>query len=243
MSEQLEFFWSGNLPLSSVSWQYDSSKVIQFSDSFNKNCSEFWLELKKEFLNLYDGKLLAVTDIEYSENSIVFHLGNVRFSQITYHYKKKLPLSESLGSLGFQAIIYNPSRTHVLVGQRSLGSEYRPGDFGIPGGIFEVQDTESTIVDACLRELIEEISIEVIPETMKILAIFREMNQIATGMIIEMESQEEINVSQDSFSQVEGNEEWENKVLNWYPLAQVAKLESKISMEGVIFIQNYVLNK
>ncbi|NPE09297.1 MAG: NUDIX hydrolase [Asgard group archaeon] len=229
MSQELEFFWKGRLPLSSISWHYDSSKNIEFSDSFNKSCNEFWLELRKEFSNLYDGKLLAIEDIEYSENSIVFHLGNVRFSQITYHYRKKLPLVGSMGSLGFQALVYNPTRTHVLVGQRFHGSEYRPGAFALPGGIFEVQDTDSTIVTACLRELTEEISIQVKPETMKMLAIFRELNHIATGIIIEVESKEEIRGNQDSFLQVDGNEEWEKKVLKWYPIDEVATLDSKNS--------------
>ena len=238
MKKETEIIWRGNLPLSVVEWEFDNATEIAFSREIEEKIKDFWGKAIKQHPSMYDGTLLCVHGIDCQKEKIKLKIGRMPFSVIHYHYQNKKPLMESYGSLGFQAKIYNPTRTHVLIGQRVLSSEYKPGYYAFPGGILEKKDLPGTIAEACLRERTEETSLEINTETFRILVVFREDHKVATGILVEVETKKEIDVNKNEKLTILGNEEWEKNELTWFPVTQVKELKNEQTLEGLTIIIN-----
>ncbi len=232
MKKKLEILWEGYLPITNVLWKYNPSESIILSDSTKKECEKYWTKLTEQYPNIYDGTLLSVNNIDYQENDIIFHLGNIRYSELSYHCKNNLQLEHSIGSLGFQALIYNLSHTDILIGQRASTSDYRPNFYGTPGGIFEAFDVKGTIRDACIREIQEEIFTAIKPESMRLLAIFREESFTAVGLIIEIET-----LKDKETTIIKGNEEWQGNQLQWLPVSKLIELKDDTLMDSLIYVK------
>jgi ADP-ribose pyrophosphatase YjhB (NUDIX family) len=89
----------------------------------------------------------------------------MKFSTLVYLNYKRRKLSESLGSIGFQLFIRDPTKKKFLLGKRAQSSDYKPGHYTIPGGMFEVEDCEGTVENAVLREIKEELLLCLDPST------------------------------------------------------------------------------
>ncbi len=233
MNKEFEILWKGNLPITSLEWTIDTTAQIAFTEELEKEMADFWRETIRQYPNMYNGTLLCVHKIDYRPERIGLILGYIPFSWVQYHYKKKKPLKVTYGSLGFQAVIYNPLRTHILLGQRETKSEYKPGYYAHPGGIFEKKDLHGTINDACIREIVEETSLELNSETFRVKALFRDDQKISLGILVEVEAKEEIDAEKEDKLIISGNEEWEKNELTWYPVTQLAELENKPMLEGL----------
>ncbi|NPD90643.1 MAG: NUDIX hydrolase [Asgard group archaeon] len=238
MKKEIEIMWRGNLPLSAVEWEFDTTAEVVFSRETEEKIKDFWGKAVKQYPSMYDGTLLCVQGIECQPEKITLKIGHIPFSVVHYHYENKKPLTVTNGSLGFQAKIYNPARTHLLIGQRVSTSDYKPGYTTIPGGIFEKKDLQGTIAEACIREIIEETAIEVKTETFRLLTIYREDHKVAIGLLIEVEAKKEIAVTKNESLTIPGNEEWEKQELAWYPTSKLMELKGKPLLEGLAITLN-----
>lgn len=231
--KQVAILWKGDLPLSSLKWEFDTTKEIAFTLKIEEKIADFWQKAVQNKPTLYDGTLLCLHNIDYNSPEIKLILGFIPFSVVFYHYQNKLPLKVTMGSLGFQVLIYNPNRTHILVGERAATSDYKPGYLTVPGGIFEKDDLEGSIVTACQREIIEETSLETKSDSFKLLSIYREDHKVATGLLVEVETRNEIDVNEHSTLAISGNEEFENQQLTWFPCSRLNELKDKLMLEGL----------
>ncbi len=241
MNSTGSILWEGRVPLSEVSWSFDLTKRFHVSPSFEKRRRQVWNSMHNQFPHLYDGEILILDDFSTEKNTLKLSTWGIPFSVILVHQNDNLKVPK-YGSLGFQAIISNPSHSHLLVGERSHVSEYMPGYLTLPGGIFESTDLEKSLVEACLREINEEISISTIEESFQLIAILPEIKQLGTCLLVEAETTETNNLS-DSNHKIIGNEEWENNQLEWIPFSRISTLDRNRLMEGLCYLQGKLMNK
>ncbi len=156
MSKQNFELWSGKFPISDVIWTFLPDKKFEFSTKFPNEKNEHWKSYLLQFPNLYDGDLLFLDNFSVKERMIVLTTRSMKFSTLTYLERNKIKLKESLGSIGFQLFIRDPIGDNFLLGKRAQSSEYKPGYYTIPGGMFEVDDSNDSVANACLREINED---------------------------------------------------------------------------------------
>ncbi|UCG00859.1 MAG: NUDIX hydrolase [Candidatus Heimdallarchaeota archaeon] len=237
MGNYEEILWEGRIPLSSVIWTFDPNKTFKFSPLFEEQRQQIWNAMCKTHPHLYDGQILILNDFSFEKNILKLNTWTIRFSCIQVFLKKNLEVPK-FGGLGFQAIITDPTYSYLLIGERAHTSEYKPGYKAIPGGIFEESDSKKSLLEACLRELKEEIQIDVNPESFFIIAMVREASKLGTCLIIEVETRED--VSQQSLY---GNDEWESNQLEWIEFSQVFDLKHKHLTEGLHFLRSKLIEK
>ncbi len=235
MATQNFKLWSGKLPIRDVLWKFLPEKKFNFSSGFLKEKDEHWKNYLQQYPRLYDGNLLLLDDFSVEEGRIVFITRSMRFSTLTYIINKSIKLEESLGSLGFQMFISDPTGEKFLLGTRSKSSEYKPGHYTIPGGMFEVDDIADSVTNACLREINEEISISLDPHTIYLTGILRELNNL--GIVLLLECSLDINIHSHLLEQkkLAANEEWEGSFVSWFPFASINELDSSLLMEGLVY--------
>lgn len=236
MGNNRSILWEGRIPLSSVLWRFNSSKPLEFSSAFEERRQFLWKSMQIQYPHLYDGEILILSHFSFENTKLILYTRSIRFSQILVHLKDGLKVPE-YGSLGFQAIITNPpSHSFLLVGERSHESEYKPGFLTIPGGIFEADDTKNSLINACLRELTEEISISLNRSSFYLVAILLEASYLGTCLLVEVEilldNENPILTGQKIF----GNEEWEKNQLEWILFSQIREMTQKRLTEGLSYL-------
>ncbi|MFX1513652.1 MAG: NUDIX domain-containing protein [Promethearchaeota archaeon] len=234
---ELNILWTGHIPLNSIKWTLDSSKHFTFSSSFKHRRVTLWEFMINKYPKIYDGTLLVLDNFFIEDATINLIMRSMKFSQVLVYIRDKLQLPESLGPLGVQFLITNPLKTHILIGKRANASEYMPGALAQPGGMFEMSDIETSVLDACLRELHEEVNLEVNEETMTLLALYREYNLIGSNILVEVVTDEDFSEKELTQQKIEGNEEWKSNQLWWFPLSRICELNPQQIMEGLAFLQ------
>jgi 8-oxo-dGTP pyrophosphatase MutT (NUDIX family) len=209
-----EVLWKGCLALKTASWKFDPSWTYALPLELEQSRVAIWNQAKKDFPQIYDGKLLCLTSYNCEANELTLDVGIIRFSQMMTHERTDVPIQDGYGSLGVQVAIFTRDRRFLLVGERSQNSDYRPGWLTIPGGIFEETDVSNSIIEAINREMREEV-------TLKLRQNFTQLAESET-----------IDVSKP----VMGNEEWEGQVLRWLPCAELPHLNHERIFEGLDFI-------
>ncbi|MFX1285512.1 MAG: NUDIX domain-containing protein [Promethearchaeota archaeon] len=228
--------WEGRIPLSSVTWTYDPKKHFWFPPSFEERRLQIWYSMLSHYPHLYDGEILVLDHFFLEKGILRLSTRSVRFSKILVHMKDNLKFPK-YGSLGFQAIVTDPTHSYLLIGKRSHFSEYKPGYHTIPGGMFEKSDINNSLIDACLRELTEEISIDINPKSFYLIAMLLEANHLGTCLLVEVETKEKLSSSNNHESKILGNEEWENNQLEWILFSQICDLDQKRILEGLDFLR------
>ncbi|MHA2156728.1 MAG: NUDIX hydrolase, partial [Candidatus Hodarchaeales archaeon] len=202
--------------------------------SFEERRKILWNSLCKQYPHLYDGEILVLDNFNLEKDFLTLYTQTIRFSSIQVHLMENLRVPK-YGSLGFQTIITDPSHSYFLIGERTHASEYKPGYLAIPGGIFEKRDSEHSLLEACMRELREEMSIEVNQESFCLVAMVREASKLGTCLIVEVETLSNVLSSEDK---IIGNEEWETKQLQWISPLQVCELNQDLLMEGLNYLRS-----
>ncbi len=179
-----------------------------------------------------DGKILILDDFQYTNGPMVFDLGFMRFSRIITldEVKQRPPM---YGSLGMQAIIFSPCKTHVLAGLRSENSSYCPLFHTVPGGILETSDTEGSFESACMREINEEV--EVMLETEKHLVGLLSEVHGSVGVVALISRT--VSGTPKLNERIQGNEEWTECELSWYPVDKLEDVKLDNSLEGLLFVK------
>ncbi|MHA2232427.1 MAG: hypothetical protein ACXAB4_08040, partial [Candidatus Hodarchaeales archaeon] len=160
MPLRYDVLWKGHLDLKRLTWEFDPSWTYELPPELEQSRANIWRQAKKDFPHIYDGKLLCLTSYLLEANEFKLSVGTIRFSQMMTHERRDIPIHDGYGSLGVQVAIFTADRRHLLVGERSRYSDYRPGWLAIPGGIFEVADVNGSINKAINREMSEEIKLK-----------------------------------------------------------------------------------
>ncbi|MFX0206380.1 MAG: NUDIX hydrolase, partial [Candidatus Hodarchaeota archaeon] len=132
------------------------------------------------------------------------------------------------------AIITDPKHKYLLIGERAHKSDYRPGYQAIPGGIYEKGDSESSLLKACLRELKEEVTIDVNQHSFYLIAMVREASGLGICLLVEVET-----TSPDSpLKKIQGKEEWERNILEWIKFSQIREIRHDKISERLYFLRS-----
>lgn len=163
-------------------------------------------------------------------NDLKLSVGTIRFAQMMTHERLDIPIHDGHGSLGVQVAIFTANRRHLLVGERSHNSDYRPGWLTIPGGIFEVTDVSGSITKAINREMREEVMLK-LRQSFLLRAILKMHPHTSTALLVEAQLAETENI--DVSRAVKGNEEWEEKILRWLPCSELPQLNRERIFDGL----------
>ena len=193
---------------------------------------EIWLEILGRYPETYDGKVLILDDFRLIENIANFRLSFMRFSRVQtlVRMKQKAP---GYGVLGFQAIIFSKKKDHVLAGVRSENSQYCPLFHTVPGGILEIKDAEGSFEDACMREVNEEINVDLVLEK-HLVALMSELHgTVGVVAIISGQVSNEVEIN----DHLEGNDEWLNSEVSWYDVDSLSHILPENSLQGLLFVK------
>jgi 8-oxo-dGTP pyrophosphatase MutT (NUDIX family) len=241
MSKHNFILWSGKISLENIDWMFLPNKQFNFSPQFIKKRENYWNEFISKYPHVYDGNLLFLEEFLPDKESVKLFTRAMKFSSLVYLESEKIPLSESLGSLGFQIFIRDPSGQCFLIGKRAQTSDYKPGHYTIPGGMFEVEDIGDSVANACLREIEEEISLPLDPGAIFLTNILGELSNLGTVLLLECTLEKDSHSNYINREKLSANEEWEDYMVYWYPFDSINKLNRFEIMEGLLYhwlIQN-----
>ena len=229
----LEIFWKGKIPLENVKWNFFSEREHFLSDELEIRREEIWKNEIANYPETYDGDILILEDFHLIDDQMVFNLGFIKFSRVlTLDKVKQRP--PGYGTLGMQAIIFSPCETNVLAGIRSDTLPYCPLFHTVPGGILEVFDTKGNFESACMRELNEEVEINLEPEKFLSAIIQEYHGSVGAAAIITTSVSD--NPKMDE--KIKGNEEWKDGLLSWYPVDHLEDVKFENSLEGLLFLKS-----
>ncbi|MHA2168594.1 MAG: NUDIX domain-containing protein [Candidatus Kariarchaeaceae archaeon] len=224
--------WEGLIPMSGVLWDICSETIDELPLELEKRRETVWQEKLKLHPHLYDGDIVSLLHFLAFDDSVVLSVGRIKFSQICTIYYERARLPQFDKSLGVKFVIYNQSKSEFLVGQRQRNSEYKPLCFVLPGGILEVSDLEKPVVEACLREIQEELKIQVDSSTFNLIAIIRDVNELGIQLLTEVI----IANDQDPHNLVP-NGEWEKDSVHWVTIEDLKQMDEKQILEGLHFVR------
>jgi len=229
----VQIYWRGEIPISKVVWQLSPHKEQFLSDSLERKRDEIWKIKVETYPDTYDGEILTLDDFHTSEDSISMQLGFMKFSRVLTLEEAGLR-PQGYGTLGVQAILFSPDKKHILVGERSVDSMYCPLYHALPGGILEVTDSKGDFEAASLREIHEEVEVELNSEK-EVVAILSELHgTVGVVVIITGTVTDVVDVSES----VKGNEEWSDNELSWVPVDGLGQFSSDNSLEGLLFVKD-----
>lgn len=228
----LKTIWRGKIPLEDVVWNFSSEREYFLSEELEKQREEIWTRTVATYPETYDGKILILDEFLQTNHQMVFDLGFIKFSRVlTLDKVKQRP--PKYGTLGMQAIIFSPCWTNILAGKRSENLQYCPLFHTTPGGILEASDTEGSFESACMREINEEVEIEL--ESKKYLVgLLTELHgSVGTVALISGTASGNPKLNEA----IPGNEEWIDNKLSWYPLDNLEDVKFENSLEGLLFVK------
>jgi ADP-ribose pyrophosphatase YjhB (NUDIX family) len=228
-----DVLWKGSVDLKKVTWQFDSSWTYDLPPELEQSRPTIWRQAKNDFPQIYDGELLCLTNYHVEANELKLSVGTIRFSQMMTHERLNVPIHDGYGSLGVQVAIFTDDRRYLLVGERNQKSDYRPGWWTIPGGIFEVTDVNGSVTKAINREMKEEVALE-LRQGFILRAMLKMHPHTSTALLVEAQFAEAEAI--DVTRPVRGNEEWEEKTLRWLPCPELPHLNRERIFDGLDFI-------
>ncbi|MGY5854379.1 MAG: hypothetical protein RTU92_12500 [Candidatus Thorarchaeota archaeon] len=210
-----------------------SGEEIELPPHLEAKREEIWSKTLTDYPDTYDGRLLVLRELKITSDNINLEVGYIRFSNLlTLH-----TLGESLdkfGSLGMQALVFTPDKKYTLLGERAHDSMYCPLFLSSLGGHLEMIDTESTVEEGVMREVREEMKLEVADEKNLIALVGELHGTVGVALVIELVSAEIIDVDKP----VVGNDEWRNHELSWNPTEFLESIGPKLALDGVVFAKN-----
>jgi ADP-ribose pyrophosphatase YjhB (NUDIX family) len=230
--DDLKFLWRGKIPTNDVNWTFLEQELI-LPKELESIKDEIWLETTRNHPEIYNGRVLTLDKFQTNNETMQFSLSFMRFSStLTLARIKRHP--PCLGSLGFQAIIFSRDKMHVLAGTRCEETHYCPLFYSVPGGILETLDTAGDFDSACLREISEETSVNLMPSR-NIVALVPELHGTAGAVAI---ISGVAKGSYDISEKMPGNNEWLNQELRWYNVDELERFSSDNSLEGLLFVKS-----
>lgn len=227
---RLSVQWEGRLPLNSITWKLADDNEILLEPELEKQKSQVWNEILKKYPSSYDGRLLVLKNFQVSSSGAHFSVGVIAFSRVITLMRLR-HAQGSHSTLGFQTIVLSPDRRHILVGVRSQESMYCPSYLTTPGGMLEAEDVKGSVEAAFMRELKEEVQLEVAPEKYLLALVSNVKGVSGANLLIEATASSRVNPKK----WMSGNEEWEGHRLRWLPVEDLKNLDTKHALEGLVF--------
>ncbi|MGY5874283.1 MAG: NUDIX domain-containing protein [Candidatus Thorarchaeota archaeon] len=225
----LELYWRGRIPLSKVDWSLIEEEV-ELPAHLEAKREEIWNQTLASHPDTYDGRVLVLRELKFTSDNINLGVGYIRFSNLmTLH-----TLGESLdryGSLGMQVLVFTPDKKYTLLGERSPDSLYCPLYYSSPGGMLEMIDTETSVEEAVMREVREEMKLDVRAHKHLIALVGELHGTVGVALLIELISDQNVDVDKS----VVGNEEWKGRKLSWHPSEFLETIDPKQALDGVVF--------
>ena len=233
-------FWEGRWNTKNVEWKLHSGSAFILSEELEAQRDAIWKDVKKTFPEIYDGTLLVLDHFVERENVFQMALREIQFSQVLTIEKTGDKL-KPYGTIGVQMLILSPDGRFLLYGRRAKDLMHCPLFIAPPGGMFSGSDIKSTFSKACMREINEEVQIELQDEKYLIGVCADLYTQVGTVLVLLAYSKQTPDISQP----VTGNEEWDGNLLNWHPVETLERLEYTNLLEGLVFAkidwQNQIL--
>ncbi|MFW9980238.1 MAG: NUDIX hydrolase [Candidatus Thorarchaeota archaeon] len=228
----MDIYWTGQIRCKDVRWILKDEEYL-LDDALEKLRKDVWEDIQRNHPDTYDGHLLTLSGFENTKNSMTLRMNTIRFSRILTLEKVGKRL-KPYGTIGMQLIVLTPDKQHILIGQRSKNSMYCPLFFSVPGGMLEVTDASDSFEDACLREFHEEVKLD-IKEGLDLVGITSEIHGSVGVVFLILGTAKELS---DLSSAVQGNEEWEDRRLEWHSIQQMERMTRENSLEGVVFAKD-----
>ncbi|MFX0033194.1 MAG: NUDIX hydrolase [Promethearchaeota archaeon] len=231
---KLDILWEGKLLLDYIKWNKKLINKFKFSNQYKTEAKKHWNKHTKENPNDYDGTLIFLSNYYLKNNLLLLDIEKMKFSMATYMLTKTITLTEGLGVLGTQYLVFSPNLEHILIGQRALSQSYFPGAINIPGGIVEINDLDRPPQVALTRELFEEVCIPLKP-TFFLRAILGGWDNISITFLISATVSESYDFKPDELVSSDKNE-WEGH-LKWLSISSLEKMPSDNFLDGLVYYQ------
>lgn len=233
----LEILWEGNLPLRKIKWGLISSKGYSQSNLSPFEINANWEEHLKNNPDDYNGNLVFLNHFEQTGRNLFLDVDTISFSTVVYLAKHNITISNRIGMLGVQYLVFSPFETYFLIGERSINQEYYPGSTTLPGGMIEVNDIDSSPKIALLRELKEEVPLNTYYKAY-LIAIIAGWNGISVTFLIKTKLRKQ-HVFNPSEIIVSEKNEWLNG-LRWISLPKFRALSNDQLLDGLLYFKSKI---
>jgi 8-oxo-dGTP pyrophosphatase MutT (NUDIX family) len=206
----IKVLWKGKFDLSQIIWGDTTYPEYKLDRKLDSKINRFWKQYVKNHQNDYDGNLLYLNNFQFNNDQLILNTGTIRYSTLIFMEKHKLRIDEGLGMIGVQCLIFDPKEDYILVGRRSKSLAYYPGAVTVPGGMLEFDDLKQSPKLALLREIVEEVNLE-LQHNVDLIAIITEFTGISVTFLLTTKCKNLINHLKRIASD---EEEWENG-LEW----------------------------
>ena len=235
----LTVLWEGNLPLEKIKWGKKHLSEYKLPLKLDLKKRENWKHHLQENSDDYDGKLLFLKNFLQRNDKIILDIGLIRFSTVIFMFKNKLSVTQGIGMLGTQSLIFSPCKKYILVGERPLSQTYYPGIITVPGGMLELDDLENKPKEAFMREIYEEAPIPFQSDA-SLCAVLAGWNNISVTFLTTITVTEDYNF--DPMEVIIGDKnEWKNN-LRWLSLEDLKKFPSIKLLDGLTYFQLKIAN-
>lgn len=185
----------------------------------------------------YNGNLVFLNNFEQKGRNLFLNVDRISFSTVVYLAKHNIKISNGIGMLGVQYLVFSPSENYFLIGERSINQDYYPGSTTLPGGMLEVNDVDSSPEIALLRELKEEVPLNINYKAY-LIAIIGGWNGVSVTFLIKtnLRNQHVFNPSKIIASE---KNEWLNG-LRWISLPKFRTLSKDQILDGLLYFKSKI---
>ncbi len=236
----LDIVWEGKLPLDRTKWGKKLLSEYLLRPKLDIERKISWKHHLEEKPTDYDGKLLFLEDLDYTNDRIILDIGMIRFSTVVFMAKNNLHVDKGIGMLGAQCLIFSPCQQYILVGERSLSESYYPGITTVPGGMLELDDLEKSPEEAFMREIYEETPF-LFQSNPYLYAIIAGWNNVSVTFLISATIREESNFNPTDII-IGDKKEWENN-LRWLQIEDLVKIPPNKLLDGLYYYRRRIPNQ
>jgi len=230
----LTVYWKGRMATEEIEFEHAHEQIL-LSDRLEKMREDIWRKTVHKYPNSYDGSILVLDAISSNDQELILHTKEIKFSRILVLEKVGKGLGQ-YGTMGLQVAVFSNNRQYLLYGERSHTEMYCPGLYSLPGGMLEVKDAKQSFDLACMRELKEEVSIEV-REERHLIGIVKDLHSsVGVTLIVEGIAKKRPQAKE----QVQGNEEWREEILMWHDIDSLASLRRHQVLSGLFFLKEEI---
>ena len=234
---RLEIIWEGNLSLRRIKWGLISSKGFSQSNLSPFEINANWEEHLKNNPEDYNGNLVFLENFKQKGGNLFLNVDTISFSTVVYLAKHNITISKGTGMLGVQYLVFSPFENYFLIGERSINQDYYPGSTTLPGGMLEVKDLDSSPEAALLRELKEEVPLNVNYKA-SLIAIIAGWNGVSVTFLIKTKLPKKYVFNPSEIVASEKNE-WLNG-LRWISLSKFKTLSNDKILDGLLYLKSKV---
>ncbi|MBS3793950.1 MAG: NUDIX domain-containing protein [Candidatus Thorarchaeota archaeon] len=224
-------YWKGRVATGNIEFEHSHERIL-LSHKLEEIREHIWEETVQQYPNSYDGDILVLEGVSSKNERMILHTKEIKFSRVLVLERIGQKLGE-YGTVGLQMAVFSENHQYILYGERAHTEMYCPGLYSLPGGMLEVSDTEGSFDHACMREFLEEVSID-IHEGRHLIGIVKDLHS-AVGITLIVKG--EAKTKPQAGRQIQGNKEWKDETLKWYDVDSLASLGKHQVLSGLLFLK------